>query len=297
MAMTPSMIPYDDRDGFIWCDGKMVPWREAKVHFLSHTLHYGSGVFEGLRSYGGTIFKLKEHGERLLEGCKIMDMKITYTLEDITRACQEAVEANKISDAYIRPLVWRGAEQMGLSAQLGKIHLTIAAWEWPNYFNAESREKGIRLKTSRWRRPAPDTAPVHAKACGLYMICTLSKHEAENAGFTDSLMLDYRGRVAELTGANFFMVRNGEIHTPEPDCFLNGITRRTVIALAGKNGIKVHERAIMPDELKTIDECFATGTAAEVTPIGGIDDRAYTVGPVTRLLRDEYEKLVRMPSA
>lgn len=288
-----AMLPYDDRDGFIWLDRKITPWRDAKVHFLTHALHYGSGVFEGLRAYDGKIFKLREHSLRLLEGCDIMDMKITYTAEDISSACLEVLKANKIVDGYIRPLAWRGAEQMGVSGQLTKIHLAVAAWEWPNYFSAEAREKGISLKTARWRRPPPDSAPVHAKACGLYMICTLSKHESENAGYTDSLMLDYRGRVAELTGANFFMVKNGELHTPEADCFLNGITRRTVIELAKKNGIKVIERAIMPEELASIDECFATGTAAEVTPIGKIDDMTYKVGPVSRLLRDEYEKLVR----
>jgi branched-chain amino acid aminotransferase len=291
-----AMIPYDDRDGFIWFDGKMVPWREAKVHFLTHALHYGSGVFEGIRAYGGQIFKLEEHAQRLLEGCKIMDMKITYTAADISNACLEAVKANKIVDGYIRPLAWRGAEQMGVSGKLNKIHLAVASWEWPNYFGKETLEKGISLKTSRWRRPAPDNAPVHAKACGLYMICTLSKHEAENAGYTDALMLDYRGRVAELTGANFFMIKNGELHTPEADCFLNGITRRTVIDLAKKNGIKVVERAIQPEELKTIDECFATGTAAEVAPIGKIDDMTYKVGPVTKLLLEAYGKLVRTPA-
>ena len=290
-----AMIPYDDRDGFIWFDGKMVPWREAKVHFLTHALHYGSGVFEGIRAYGGHIFKLKEHSQRLLDGCKTMDMKIPYTLDDISNACLESLKANKIIDGYLRPLAWRGAEQMGVSAQQSKIHLAVAAWEWPNYFSAEAREKGIRLKTSKWRRPAPDTAPVHAKACGLYMICTISKHDAENSGYADSLMLDYRGRVAELTGANFFIVKNGDIHTPDPDCFLDGITRRTVIDLARKNGIKVHERVIMPDELKSADECFASGTAAEITPIGGIDDMVFKVGPVTRLLREQYEKLVRTP--
>jgi branched-chain amino acid aminotransferase len=290
-----AMIPYDDRDGFIWFDGKLVPWREAKVHFLTHALHYGSGVFEGIRAYGGHIFKLKEHSQRLLDGCKTMDMKIPYTLDDISNACLESLKANKIIDGYLRPLAWRGAEQMGVSAQQSKIHLAVAAWEWPNYFSAEAREKGIRLKTSKWRRPAPDTAPVHAKACGLYMICTISKHDAENSGYADSLMLDYRGRVAELTGANFFIVKNGDIHTPDPDCFLDGITRRTVIDLARKNGIKVHERVIMPDELKSADECFASGTAAEITPIGGIDDMVFKVGPVTRLLREQYEKLVRTP--
>lgn len=292
-----AMIPYDDRDGFIWLDGKMLPWRDAKVHFLTHALHYGSGVFEGLRCYDGHIFKLKEHSLRLIEGCRMMDMKISYTADDISAACLEAVKVNKIGDGYIRPLAWRGAEQMGVSAQLSKTHLGVAAWEWPSYFGAEARENGIRLKTSRWKRPSPENAPVHAKACGLYMICTLSKHEAESAGYTDSLMLDYRGRVAELTGANFFMVQKGELHTPEADCFLNGITRRTIIDIAVKRGIKVHERAIMPEELKTAEECFATGTAAEVTPIGTIDNMNYKVGPVTRLIRDDYEKMVRMPSS
>jgi branched-chain amino acid aminotransferase len=290
-----SLTPYDDRDGFIWFDGKMVPWREAKVHMLTHALHYGSGVFEGIRAYGGNIFKLTEHSQRLIDGGKIMDMKIPYTLEQINQACLDVIKANNISDGYLRPLAWRGAEQMGVTAQQAKIHLAVAAWEWPNYFSAEAREKGIRIVTSRWRRPAADSAPVHAKACGLYMICTLSKHEAERAGYSDALMLDYRGQVAELTGANFFMIRNGELHTPTPDCFLNGITRQTVIQLAKENGIKVIERAIMPDELKTAEECFATGTAAEVTPIGGIDALTFKVGPVTRLLREKYEALVRAP--
>lgn len=291
-----ALLPYDDRDGSIWFDGKLVPWREAKVPFLTHGLHYGSGVFEGLRCYSGNIFKLSDHSQRLLEGCKIMDMKINYTLEQINQACLDAVKTNNVQNGYIRPLAWRGAEQMGVSAQQAVIHLAVAAWEWPSYFPAELREKGISLKTSRWKRPPAESAPVHAKACGLYMICTLSKHEAENAGYTDSLMLDYRGRVAELTGANFFMVKNGEIHTPEADCFLNGITRRTIIDIARESGIKVTERAIMPDELKAIDECFATGTAAEVTAIGKIDDIEYKVGPVTRLIREKYETLVRTPA-
>lgn len=288
-----SIIPYDDRDGQIWMDGKLVPWRDAKVHFLTHCLHYGSGVFEGVRCYGGKIFKLQEHSQRLIDGCRMMDMKIKWTVEDINRACLETVEANGIVDGYLRPLAWRGAEQMGVTAQQTTIHLGVAAWEWPSYFPPELRENGIRLVTSKWRRPAPENAPVHAKAVGLYMICTLSKHEAENQGFHDALMLDYRGRVAELTGANFFMVKDGEIHTPEADCFLKGITRDTVIDLARKNGITVHERPIMPDELATAQECFATGTAAEVTAIGGIDGHRYSVGPVTRLLREKYEQLVR----
>jgi branched-chain amino acid aminotransferase len=291
-----AMIPYDDRDGFIWFDGQIAPWREAKIHFLTHALHYGSGVFEGIRAYGGHIFKLEEHSQRLLDGCRTMDMKIPYSLEEINKACREAVRLNKVKDGYLRPLAWRGSEQMGVSGQLNKIHFAVAAWEWPNYFSPEAREKGISLRTSRWRRPAPDTAPVHVKACGLYMICTLSKHEAERAGFTDALMLDYRGRVAELTGANFFGIRNGEVHTPEADCFLDGITRRTVIGLARDKGIKVHERAILPEELKDFEECFATGTAAEVTPIGKIDALEYKVGPLTNLLIDAYAKLVRAPA-
>ena len=290
-----AMIPYDDRDGQIWFDGKLVPWREAKVHFLTHALHYGSGVFEGVRCYGGNIFKLNEHSQRLLEGCKIMDMKITYTLEQINQACIEAVKANKLTDCYLRPLAWRGPEQMGVAAQQTKIHLAVAAWEWPSYFSPEMREKGISVMTSRWRRPAPDMAPVTAKACGLYMICTLSKHEADKAGYTDAIMNDYRGYVAELTGANLFMVKNGELHTPHVDCILNGITRLTVIDLARSLGYKVTERHIKPEELKEGDEFFATGTAAEVTAIGKINDKTYAVGPVTRRIRDEYEKLVRLP--
>lgn len=288
-----AILPFDDRDGFIWLDGKLVPWREAKVHILTHALHYGSGVFEGIRAYKGKIFKLKEHSERLLDGAKVMDMKVTWTLDQINQACEEALKANNIVDGYLRPLIWRGSEVMGVAAQVSKIHFAVAAWEWPNYFGGDAAEKGISLMTSRWRRPAPDNAPVKAKAVGLYMICTLSKHEAEKRGLNDALMLDYRGHVAELTGANFFIVKNGEIHTPTPDCFLDGITRRTVIDLARKNGIKVTERTILPDEVKTADECFATGTAAEVTPIGKIDDVVYKVGPVARLLRDEYAKLVR----
>jgi len=286
-------IPLDDRDGFIWMDGKMVPWRDAKVHFVTHALHYASGVFEGIRAYGGNIFKLREHNQRLLDGSKVMDMKVPYTLEEINKACEEVIKVNKIGDGYLRPLIWRGSEALGVTAQANKIHVAIAAWEWPSYFSPELLSKGIAIKTSRWRRPSPDNAPVHAKACGLYMICTLSKHEAENAGYNDALMLDYRGRVAELTGANFFMIKNGELHTPTPDCFLDGITRRTVMDLARKHGIKVIERAIMPEELKGGDEFFVTGTAAEVTPVGKIDDMVFKVGPITNMLREEYGKLVR----
>ena len=292
-----SLIPYDDRDGFIWFDGKLVPWREAKVHFLTHCMHYGSGVFEGLRAYGGTPFKLTEHSQRMLDGCQTMDMKIPYDLQQINQACLETVRANKITDGYIRPLAWRGAEQMGVSATKSKIHFAVAAWEWPYYFTSEVKEKGIRLKRAKWRRPPEFCAPVHAKAAGLYMICTLSKNQAELEGYHDALMLDYRGYVAELTSANFFIVKNGEIHTPTPDCFLNGITRQTVIQLAKDSGIKVIERHIMPEELDSADECFATGTAVEVAPIGHIEGRDYKVGPISRLMLEKYEKLVRQAPA
>lgn len=295
--MAGALIPYDDRDGWIWIDGKLVPWREAKVHFLTHALHYGSGVFEGIRCYNGNIFKLQEHTLRLLDGCKQMDMKITMSADDINKACVEVVKANKLTDCYLRPLAWRGPEQMGVAAQQTQIHFAVAAWEWPSYFSAETREKGISVMTSRWRRPAPDMAPVTAKACGLYMICTLSKHEADKKGFTDAIMHDYRGYVAELTGANLFMVKNGELHTPTVDCILNGITRLTVMDLARSLGCKVTERHIKPEELLTGDEFFCTGTAAEVTAIGKIDDKTFAVGPVTRKIREEYEKLVRQPPA
>lgn len=295
--MAAALIPYDDRDGQIWMNGKLVPWRDAKVHFLTHALHYGSGVFEGVRAYNGNIFKLSEHSQRLLDGCKIMDMKIELTLEQINHACIETLKASKLTDAYLRPLAWRGPEQMGVAAQASKIHFAVAAWEWPSYFSAEAREKGIAVMTSRWRRPAPDMAPVTAKACGLYMICTLGKHEADKAGYADAIMHDYRGYVAELTGANLFMVKNGELHTPHVDCILNGITRLTVMDIARGLGIKVNERHIKPEELKDGEEFFCTGTAAEVTAIGKIDQNTYTVGPITRKIREEYEKLVRMAPA
>ncbi len=290
-----TLIPYDDRDGQIWMDGKLIPWRDAKIHLLTHGLHYGSGVFEGCRAYSGHIFKLNEHSQRLIESAKILDMKMTWTVEQIDQACIDTLKASGLKDAYVRPVAWRGSEQMGVTAQKSKIHFAVAVWEWPNYFTPEMRENGLHLQTSRWQRPPAACAPVHSKAFGLYMICTLSKHAAENAGFHDALMLDYRGQVAEATGANFFMVKGGELHTPIPDCFLNGITRRTIIDLAKSKGIKVTERVIMPAELGQADECFLTGTAAEVTAIGKIDNHTYKVGPVTRMLRDEYEKLVRQP--
>ncbi|PHS77521.1 MAG: branched-chain amino acid aminotransferase [Rhodospirillaceae bacterium] len=284
---------FDDRDGKIWHDGKMVEWRDSKVHLLSHALHYGSAVFEGVRMYGGNIFKLTEHSERLIESARIIGFEIPYTVEQINQACIDACAINNITDGYLRPLAWRGSEMMGVAAQKNTIHLAVAAWEWPSYFSPEARDKGISLTMSKWRRPAPDTAPVHAKAAGLYMIATLSKHDAESAGFVDSLMLDYRGYLAEATGANVFMeMGDGKLHTPIPDCFLDGITRRTVIELAKKRGIEVVERVIMPEELANATQIFLTGTAAEVTPVGQIDDKTYAVGDITKTLRADYESLV-----
>jgi len=286
---------YADRDGVIWYNGEMVPWRDAKVHVLTHGLHYASSVFEGQRAYGGNIFKLTQHTERLHLSADIMGFEIPYSVAEIDAASKAVCEANGIVDGYIRPVAWRGSEMMGVSAQNNRINLAIAAWPWPSYFSPEARNKGITVRTSTWRRPPPECAPVFAKAAGLYMICTLSKHAAEKEGFNDALMLDYRGQVAELTGANLFMTLNGDekvLHTPKPDCFLNGLTRQTVIELAKARGIEVVERAIMPDELKNVDQIFATGSAAEVTPIGKIDDMTFTVGELTKQLREDYERAV-----
>ncbi|MSO75147.1 MAG: branched-chain amino acid aminotransferase [Alphaproteobacteria bacterium] len=291
-----SLVPYDDRDGVIWLDGQMVDWRAAKIHVLSHALHYASAVFEGERAYEGRIFKLRPHTERLFSSAEQLSFQIPYGRDQIDAACNAVIKANKIVDGYVRPIAWRGPEQMGVAAQQTKIHVAIAAWEWPRYFGDEARTKGIKLTISDWRRPAPDTAPVKAKAAGLYMICTLSKHKAEAKGYHDALMLDYRGQLAEATGANVFLARGGTLHTPTPDCFLDGITRRTVMDLARKRGVTVSERAIMPDELSTADEVFLTGTAAEVTPVGEIDQHNYQVGPITRQLMTDYDALVRQPS-
>jgi branched-chain amino acid aminotransferase len=288
-----SMLPFDDRDGQIWFDGNLIPWREAKLHVLTHGLHYASCVFEGERVYNGSVFKLTEHSERLAKSAEILGFSLPYSVAQIDEATRVAVAASGLTDAYVRPVAWRGSEMMGVSAQHNRIHVAIAVWEWPSYFSPEARMAGIRLQTSRWRRPAPDTAPVDSKAAGLYMICTLSKHEAENSGFNDALMLDYRGQVAEATGANFFMARGGKLHTPIPDCFLDGITRRTVIDLAKKRGIEVIERAIFPEELKDAEEIFLTGTAAEVTPVGLIDDLTFTPGALCRTLMNDYDALVR----
>lgn len=285
--------PFHDRDGWIWFNGKLVPWREATLHVLSHALHYASAVFEGERVYGGNIFKLTEHTERMQGSARLLGFKLPYTTAEIDAACREVCRANAIVDGYVRPVAWRGSEMMGVSAQASRINVAISAWPWPSYFSPEARLKGIRLKTSEWRRPAPETAPVHAKAAGLYMICTLSKHKAEAEGFDDCLMLDWRGQIAEATGANiFFVLGDGKLHTPKPDCFLDGITRRTVMELARTRGIEVIERAIWPEELAKASEVFLTGTAAEVTPVGLIDDRHFQVGNITRTLSAEYDKAV-----
>ena len=284
---------FDDRDGQIWYDGKMGHWRDADVHVLTHGLHYASCVFEGERSYNGNIFKLREHTDRLLKSASILGFEIPYTADDIDAACNEVCKVNRIVDGYVRPVAWRGSEMMGVSAQQNTIHLAIAAWPWPSYFSPEARMKGIRLKTSEWRRPAPETAPTDSKAAGLYMICTMSKHAAEAEGYDDALMLDWRGQVAEATGANIFLVfGDGKLHTPTPDCFLNGITRQTVINLAEARGIEVIECPIMPEELADATEVFLTGTAAEVTPVGEIDDHKFTVGDISRWMMDDYDKTV-----
>ncbi len=286
------LVPFHDRDGLIWLDGKMVDWRDAKLHLLTHALHYGSAVFEGERCYGGEIFKLTEHSQRLVEGAKILDFEVPYSVGEIDQACRDVIKANNLVDAYVRPITWRGSEQMGVSARLNTIHLAIAAWDWGSYFPMEQRLKGLRLTIAKYRRPDPATAPCKAKAAGLYMICTLEKHRAEREGYADALMYDYRGRVAECTGANVFFIKDGVIHTPIPDCFLDGITRRTVIALAKDNGYEVVERVIMPDELGSFSECFITGTAAEVTPVSEIGEHRYTPGTISETLMKGYMDLV-----
>lgn len=288
-----ALIPFDDRDGFIWYDGKLVPWRDAKLHVLSHGLHYGSSVFEGVRVYNGKIFKNTEHNERFHRSAKLLDFTIPYSVAEMDAACEAAVKANNIVNGYLRPVAWRGSEMMAIAAQQTTIHVAIATWEMPGYFSPEAREKGLKLTVSQWRRPAPDMAPSASKAAGLYMICTMSKHAAERAGFHDALMHDYRGLLAEATGANLFLVMNGELHTPTPDCFLDGITRRTVMQLARDHGMTVVERHIEPSELKNAQEAFLTGTAAEITPIGSVDDISFTVGPVTKTLMQAYSELVR----
>ena len=288
-----ALIPFDDRDGVIWLDGALVPWREAKLHVLSHGLHYASGVFEGERCYGGEVFKLREHSARLIESGRILGFDVPWTAEQIDAACRAVLAANGLADAYVRPVAWRGSEQLAVSAPATRIHLAVACWAWPNLFGAD-RMRGVRLGMARWRRPHPDTAPTASKAAGNYVIGTMSKHEAEAEGFDDALMLDWRGQVSEATGANVFLVMDGALHTPAPDCFLDGITRRTVMGLARRRQMAVVERAIWPDELERATEVFLTGTAAEVTPVREIAGRAFTPGTVTETLVRDYEALVRM---
>jgi branched-chain amino acid aminotransferase len=287
-----SIIPFDDRDGVIWLDGELRPWREAKIHVLTHALHYASCVFEGERVYGGSIFKLTEHSQRLLNSARLLGFEVPLSLAELEEATRRTVAAMNIVDGYVRPVAWRGPEQMGVSAQATKIHVAIACWEWPSYFTPEARLRGIRMQVSKWARPAPNTAPTAAKAAGLYMICTLSKHAAEAAGYEDALMLDWRGQIAEGTGANIFLAMNGELHTPTPDCFLDGITRQTVIGFARMRGINVVERAIMPEELARAQEVFLTGTAAEITPVREIGEYRFTPGPITTALMEEFDRAV-----
>ncbi|MBS0247654.1 MAG: branched-chain amino acid aminotransferase [Proteobacteria bacterium] len=286
---------YDRLDGVIWYDGKLVPWTEANVHVLSHGLHYASAVFEGERAYGGHIFKSTEHSERLKRSANILDFDIPYSVAEIDAAKKLVVEKNGRKEAYVRPLAWRGSEMMGVSAQNNQIHLAIASWEWPSYFDPEQRLKGIRLDLADYRRPDPKTAPSLAKAAGLYMICTISKHKAERKGYADAMMLDWQGRVAECTGANIFFVKDGKIHTPIADCFLSGITRSTVIDLAKKRGFEVIERRIMPDELSSFSECFITGSAAEVTAVAEIAQWNFNPGGITKTLMEDYTAAVNTP--
>jgi branched-chain amino acid aminotransferase len=286
-------VPFDQLDGVIWMNGEFVPWKDAKIHVLTHGLHYASAVFEGERAYGGRVFKLTEHNQRLHDSAAIMGFKIPYSVAELDAATMETLKRQGFSDAYVRPIAWRGSEMMGVSAQNNRINVAIAIWQWGSYFNPAEKLKGIKLDLAEYRRPDPMTAPCRAKAAGLYMICTISKHAAEAKGYADAMMLDYRGRVAEATGANIFFVRDGVIHTPDPDCFLNGITRQTVIELAKRRGIEVIERAIMPEELSTFSECFLTGSAAEVTPVSEIGGKwTFTPGKISETLMNDYTKEV-----
>jgi len=287
------MSGYDDRDGKIWMDGKLIDWREANVHILTHAMHYASSVFEGERCYNGKIFRGVEHSERLRNSAQLLDMEIPYTVEQIEAAKYAMLEANGWTDAYVRAVAWRGAgEDMGVSASRNPVRLAVAGWEWGAYYG-DAKMKGAKLDISKWKRPSPETIPVNAKAAGLYMICTMSKHAAEAKGCSDALFMDYRGYVAEATGANIFFVKDGEVHTPTPDCFLNGLTRQTVIGMLEEKGIKVHERHIEPGEMESFQQCWLTGTAAEVTPVGQIGDYNFEVGALTRDIAESYEQLVR----
>jgi branched-chain amino acid aminotransferase len=286
-------IPMDQRDGWIWFDGQLVPWKDAKIHVLTHGLHYASTVFEGERAYGGVIFKSRQHTERLIQSGKTLDFTIPYSVDEIEAAKALVLEKNGLVDAYVRPVAWRGSEELSVPGRNNKVHLAIASWVWPSYFSVEEKLKGIRLEWSRWKRPSPETIPSSAKAAGLYMICTLSKDAAMANGYADALMLDYRGYVAEATGANVFFVQDGMLHTPTPDCFLNGLTRQSVIAIAKARSVKVVERHIEPDELNNFSECFLTGSAAEVTPVSEIGSWRFKPGTLTETLMNAYADEVR----
>jgi len=291
-------VPYDKRSGKIWFNGKTVDWADANIHILNHGLHYASCVFEGERVYDGEIFKLEEHTKRLFYSAERIGIKVPYTEEEIIEASKKIINIQKVQNGYVRPIIWRGSEMMAISAQKNKIHVAIATWEWGSYFDPKLKLKGIKLNISNWRRPAPNTIPWDTKAAGLYMICTLSKHEAEAQGFTDSLMLDHEGNIAEATGANvFFKDKSGEIHTPIPDSFLDGITRREVIKIAKSKGVKVNERKIKPEEMKNFVGCFLTGTAAEVTPVSQIAEYEFEVCDLIKDLNDSYQTIVRKKSA
>ena len=292
-----TIIPFDQRDGVIWFNGEIVPWKDAKIHVLTHGLHYGSCVFEGERAYDGTIFKSRDHSIRFKNSAQIMDFEIPYSLDEIDAAKAKVVELNGGGDQYVRPVAWRGSEMMAVSAQHNKIHVAIATWTWPSMFDPETKMKGIRLDIAEYRRPDPMCAPVHAKAAGLYMICTISKHRAEKKGCADAMMLDWQGRVAECTGANIFFTRYGALHTPIADCFLNGLTRQTTIALAKEQGMEVIERRIMPEELSTFNECFIVGSAAEVTPVAEVGPYKFKPGNISRTLMDAYSNAVKPRAA
>lgn len=289
-----ALLPFDDRDGWIWMDGKLVPWRDARLHVLSHGLHYASAVFEGERAYNGNVFRLRDHTNRLINSGRILGFELPYTAGEIDAATRQVLAANNLTDGYVRPIAWRGSEMMAVSAQQTSIHMAIAAWPWPSYFAAD-KMTGIRIGIGEWKRPSPETAPVHAKATGLYMIGTMSKHKAEAEGWNDALLLDWRGRVSEATGANIFFVMDGVLHTPTPDCFLNGITRRSVMSLARKRQIQVVERAIELTELPHASECFLAGTAAEVTAVRQIGPYRFTPGRITETLMQDYDALVVQP--
>ena len=287
------MAGYDDRDGKIWLDGKLVEWRDAKVHILSHALHYASSIFEGERAYGGKIFLSRKHSERLHASAALMDMEVPYSVDEIEAAKQQVLEANGLTDAYVRVVAWRGAgEDMGVASARNPVRMAVAAWEWGAYYG-DAKMKGAKIDIAKWKRPSPETIPTAAKAAGLYMICTISKHAAEAKGCSDALFMDYRGYVAEATGANVFFVKDGEVHTPIPDAILNGLTRQTVIGMLKEKGVTVHERHIMPEELEGFEQCWLTGSAAEVTPVGQIGDYTFEVGALTRDIAESYERLVR----